>query len=80
MKPKYEKPKMIDLDVPMAWGGDYISRGTCRMGDGVGDPTGTCLAGRNPTISGQCFTGGVDGSCKPGSGGGIDFCASGIGV
>ncbi len=71
MKPKYEKPIAMDLDVPKAWGGDISPMGTCYTGLFVGQP-GSCEAGSHPEEPGLCWTGAGD------SGGNI--CRSGIAV
>ena len=71
MKPKYEKPEVMDLNVPRVWGQDIYPEGMCATGNRVGLP-GTCRAGDYPRLPGLCFPGdGDDGG---------NACTSGLGV
>lgn len=70
MKQKYEKPRVIDLDVTKAWGGSIEPLGLCMNGSGVGFGE-HCDSGLSPGI--PACTGGDGGdplgnACYAGTG------------
>lgn len=75
-KPKYERPVVQDLFMPIAEmycsnGATNNNEGDCFTGNAPGTSTGRCTSGYYPRNAGYCFSGtGDDGSnlCDSGTG------------